>query len=313
MRPITFRLIAACGLALLTYGCGGAGLRPDPNPYALASNVPTAELVACGSRVMGLKTCAIERGRPLSDVQIDVQGYNQGGVLATSEKCEVEFPVRYTGHAQVRVPLTGIARESCIVAVTITPEFPSERDSALVIGALKGFVWVRVTDPGEAWRGFETKIAAGVDTSIEVPAFDGQPNHIMVRGCGAKIDRDGMPEQGVMRVKLSEMPDPGVKGCVYEGAVISKGQALLFSWVVWRHTKDYVPAATPAVLIEGKRLSIAGDPSVSVLSLDGVYRLTSGRTFNFDPARAHVVRALTIGGRNVVGEYDPKGGFRWMR
>jgi hypothetical protein len=260
---------------------------------------------------MGLKTCAIERGRPLSELGVRVQGYGSGAVRVTSDSCEVDYPARYTGSAEVAVPLEGAARDHCMLAVVVTPEFPGERDSSLVIGALKAFVWVHVVDQGEAWQGFEDRLPTGSTTSIALEARPG--DHIMVRGCGAKLDRTAS-EQGVERVKLSELPDPGVKLCAYEGAVLAQGAPpRFFSWLVARHRKDYVEPETPAFELEGDKLTLGGAGYVSVLALDANFQVSGGRQFKMDPAKPHVVRALSISGRNVLGLYEPGRGFKWTR
>jgi hypothetical protein len=311
-RPTTTWAAAIC---LILTGCGGS-LRPDPNPYALKSNVPTAEIVACGGRAVGLKTCAIERGRDLAELDIRVQGYGSGTVLATSDSCQLEYPTRYTGNAEVSVPLAGPAAESCVIAITVTPEYPGERKSSLEIGALKAFVRVRVTDHGASWFGQSDKVPEGGDLALAVPGKPG--DHIMVRGCDAKLDRE-LSQDAALR--LSDLPYPGMKGCAYEGAVDHKdGTRTLFTWLVWRHAKAYVPAPNPEAKLgtydstrgSGFSISLEADPSVSVLSFDASYKLKNSRAVRYDPAKPHVIRALTVGGRNVVGEFE-NGVIRWMR
>ena len=291
----------AVAICLLLTGCGKS-LRPDPNPYALISNVPTAEVVACGDRVLGLKSCAVERGQPLASVPIQVQGYNAGTVRVTSDNCGVEFDVRYAKNAAVDIRMPGLAQETCVLAISVQPEFPQERKSGLVIAALKAFVAIRVLEPGSEWSGHESKIALDADASLVLPS-----GRLLVRGCGAQVDR----ESGG-RLKLSEMPNPGAKDCVYQGVVMGQVNHY-FTWMVWRHAAEYVPAVEPGVSFDGKSVVIQADPATSVIAVDGSYYLANALSVKFDRQKSHIVRTLTIGGRNVVGLYDPKGGFSWRR
>lgn len=304
-RPTTWIV----GLALLLCGCGPV-LRPDPNPYAITSNVPTAEVIACGSRVIGLKACGIVRGQPLATLDLRIQGYNTGTVRVSSDKCGVEFDVRYSGHAPIEVPLSGLAQENCLLAISVQPEFPQEKKNAIVIGALKAFVRVRVLDQDQVWEGFESKVAENGDTSIDVNSASGK---LMVRGCDAQIEEAVQSVDGKVKVPLAKLPKQGVKSCVYEGVVTSELGSVFFTWMVWRHAKDYVPAIVPSVSFDGKRIIIQADPATSVVSVDGEYHLTNALSMKFDRKKAHVVRTLTVGGRNVFGEYDQKRGFQWQK
>lgn len=258
---------------------------------------------------MGLKSCSVVRGQPLDSIRLTVQGYNTGTVRVTSDACGVEYDARYTGGAEVRVPLHGLAQENCLLAISVQPEFPGERDSAIVIGSLKAFVRVRVLDAGDDWRGYESKISEGASASIAVPAAAGI---LHIRGCGAVIDQAVIPLLDAVSVDLP--PLPGVRSCVYEGVILGdNGANTYFTWMVWRHRANYVPPPIPHVAIQGGNLTVMGEPAVTAVGLDGEYHVGQGASMSFDPARAHVIRALTVGGRNILGEYEPGKEIQWKR
>lgn len=306
MKSTTLKAVA---LALILSGCNVA-LRPDPNPYAITSNVPTAEIVACGNRFLGLAACSAVRGEPLSNVKIQVQGYNVGTIRVTSDSCGVDFDVRYAGSVPVDVPIPGVAQENCVLAIAVLPEFPDEKENAVVIGALKAFVRIRVIDKGQDWQWYSNRIAENADETISIDSGDGR---LVVRGCDAQLDRPAVAVEGKITFKLSELPNKGVKGCVYEGAVIGDSSSKLFTVMIWRHTKDYVKAVSPGFTLGADSLALFGENATTVLSFDNTYVVAQSASSKFDPKVKHVVRSLTVGGRNTIGEYDPEKGFTWKR
>lgn len=306
MNRITIRAVA---VAILLCGCGPA-LRPDPNPYAMASNVPTAEIRACGSRAIGLKSCSVLRGEPLDSIKLSIQGYNSGTVRVTSDKCGLEFDARYSMSKEVEVPIPGNAQESCVVAISVQPEFPNERSSGIVIGSLKAFVRIRVIDADQQWTSFASKIQEGSDAFIDV---DSPTSRVVIRGCDSQFDQEVQSIDGKIRLSLSMLPEKGISACAYEGVVVGEERSLYFTWFVFRHSKKYIPAPSPVVSFDGDNILIEGEQAVSVVSLDGSYVVSNAMSAKFDRSTPHVVRLLTVGGRNILGEYDPDGGFEWRR
>lgn len=305
----TTTIIRAVILAILITGCTPL-LRPDPNPYAITSNMPTAEVMVCGERVMGLGSCSIERGKSLSDLEIKVQGYNSGTIRITSDSCGVEFDARYSGSKSIQVPIQGTADSNCLLAISVQPEFEGERESGLVIGSLKAFIWIRVLDPNQEWQWFSSKLSEDADASIEVESDN---TELFIRGCDATIDKTVKPLNGKVKIKLSDLPKKGITGCIYEGVITGEKKSKFFSWMVWKSPLNYVPAVEPDVSFDSDKIVIKGEQPTSVISIDEFYYTQQFGKFFFDKEEKHVVRTITVGGRNIVGEYDPDGGFKWKR
>lgn len=296
------------GLALLLTGCG-ASLKPDPNPYAVLSNVPTAEFEACGSKAQGLKICTLERGRPLNDVGLAVQGYYRGTVRVTSAACGIDQTYRYDKSSLDQVFLTGVVREECLIAIVVAPEYPRERKSAVEIGTLEAFVWVKPVSRDDAHLKYISVIPSDYTARISIPSKSGR---VIMRGCDADVNEQVNAIDGSVTLSLSMLPARGMGRCVYEGAIVTEDKTQWFTWLVWKHSKLYVPASIPVIEEKGGKLLVVADAATTVLSLDSEAKIAAAAKFSFDPAVPHILRALTVAGRNMIGLYDPKGGWRWL-
>ena len=296
--------VTVLGFALM--GCDPE-LLPDPNPYAIFSNMPSAEVFACGKR-MSLGVCDVEKGTELSKVNFGIQGYYEGTARIYSEACGIDYTVRFNQSQSFGIPLPGKLETNCLLAVALTPEYPGERNSGIVIAAIEAFVYLRAIDAQALHHNFISKIPASGADHI---AFDAPKGTLMVRGCGAKLDKP--IEKGLFVLPLSELPALGISRCIYEGVVLNDGPPVFFTWLVWKYADNFVPAAQAKVTQNGNNLEVDADPASFVIALDGQFKNGHKNSFDFDPDTSHVLRTLTVGGRNTLMTFEPKKGWLWNR
>lgn len=304
MSKILLSLVS--GLVFSLMGCRPS-LVPDSNSYSIFSNYPTAEVIACGKR-MNVGSCAAVIGTPLNDINLQIQGYFDGTARIYSEECQLDYTVRFNQSRLFKVPLPGKVKNSCVIAIAITPEFPEERESGIIIGALEAFIRVRAIESEARYFSFVSKIPSESNDKIE---FVSEGGRLIIRGCDAQIDKK--INAGVTTIELKDFPERNVSRCIYEGAVIGSQSNILFSWLVWKYEKNYVTAATPVVEEDGNDIIVSADPATFVLTFDDIKSDGSQASFDFDKTKPHILRAITVSGRNVIGEYTPNRGWRWIK
>lgn len=292
------------GFALL--GCDPE-LLPDPNPYAIFSNMPSAEIFACGQR-MSLGVCSVERGSELSKIGFGIQGYYEGTARVYSEACGIDYTVRFNRSQSFAIPLPGKLETNCLLAVALTPEYPGERESGIVIGGIEAFVYLKAIEPGSLHHNFVSKLSASGSENI---LFTAPKGTLMVRGCGAKIDKP--IEAGQVTLALTELPPMAISRCIYEGAVVGSEAPVFFTWVVWKYADNFVPAAQAKLTQNGDTLEVDSDSATFVVGLDGEFKAGPKAKFEFDPTHSHTLRTLTVGGRNTLMNFDPGKGWVWNK
>lgn len=302
------KLISLLAVATLLSACAGQ-LKPDPVPGALDSGYPTAELLACGKRAVGLAICTIEQGKPLESLNIRVQGYYKGTVQIDSEACEIHTAYRYDNSQVVKAPLSGPATEECAIDFVVSPEYPKESNSGLVIESLKGRVWIRVIPAGAKHFGQNTKIKQGINAYLNIPYQSATPVRVVFRGCNTKFDKQMAPVNGVIRIALHDLRNMfQVESCIFEGTVLG-ATTLRVTWQVWSYAKEFTPLGIPEVKVSGGKLSVKADKAVSIIALDDKYEVSNETEFDFDASKSHILRMATVGGRIVIGEWS--GSWTW--
>lgn len=288
--------------------CAG-NLKPDPVPGAIDSGYPTAEILACGKRTVGLAICTIAQGDPLETLGIRVQGYYKGVVKIDSEACSIHTAQRYDNSSTVKAPISGPATKECAIDFVVSPEYPKDTSSGLVIQSLKGRVWIRVIPPGSSHFGLNTKIRQGLNAFLDIPYSDTTPTRVVFRGCGASYDKTLTPANGKLRVALHDLRNMfRVEDCIFEGAVMGR-TPIRVTWQVWSYSEKFLPLSIPTTRISGGKLYVKAEAAVSVIALDRDYSITNETEFDFDPSRSHVLRLATVGGRIMIGEWN--GSWTW--
>jgi len=287
--------------ALLLAGCAGK-LKPDSVPGALASHYPTAEMIACGTRFVGLGICPVSQGGVFS---IKVQGYYQGTIQIDSERCEIHQKVRYQNNGQVAVTIP--VKTSCLIDVVVSPEYPGDPKSGLKIESLKGRLYMKVLPEGALYFSKSSKVKEGLNASFSFPSDE--PVKLSFRGCGVAFDEEKEPVNGEITVMLRDILYMDMPmDCVLEGAAIGKKVTRL-TWQVWTYDQDFTPLAVPVTELKNKKLTVKAEGPVSVLSLDENYVINNQTSFQFDPSKPHVLRLITVGGRLLIGEWS--GAWTW--
>lgn len=299
------KLLLAVAFLWLT-ACA-SGLKPDPVPGAMDSGYPTAELLACGKRFVGLGICTIEQGKSMSSLNVSIQGYYKGTIQIDSEECDIHETYRYDNSEVVRAPLSGTAKD-CAIDFVLAPEYPKEQNSGLVIESIKGRVWIRTLPKGAAHFGQSTKIKQAINSTLNIP-FN-EKARVVFKGCKTTFDKELTPVDGVIKIKLHDLRNMyQVENCIFEGAVMSASKTLRVTWQVWSYDDGFTPLAKPVATWSGKKLTVKADPAVSIIALDNKFEITNETTFNSDPAKAHILRMATVGGRIVIGEWN--GAWTW--
>lgn len=308
--------------AVLT-ACGSGNVRPDicdgtnPNgcPAASQANYPTAEFVACGKAWHGLGTCFLKRGELLDSVGLAIQGYNRGTIRFVSQDCFIDETLRYENNQRVRIGLSGVSNQSCLLSFVVTPEFDPGQTEGVIIRSFKGHLWLAVREKEDVSVEFISKTPEGGDAEIRIPVGSPGLHRVVFRGCDVGFDEAVEAIDGTISIRLQQViPSIGLKRCILQGGVEDSDRNKFITWMVWGYDKNFVPLPIPVIEIYKNRISIIGDPNVSVISLDEEWKLKNIARFKFDPMTPHVVRLLTVGGRSVFGIWNPdRRSFEWIQ
>ena len=295
-------------------GCSSAKLVQDPSMPAIKANYPTAEMRACGKRWHGLGTCAVKRGDPLESVDFKVQGYYRGTITVESKTCQVSQTVSYENNALVHFSIPGLAAQSCTISVTVSPEYPKRKDEDVVVYSFRGHVHVRVHE-GNLWAGYTLKAAGLWQKTLAINVGGTGPVRVLAAGCGIQYDQNLNLVSGKLEFPLHDAVDRSAPGyCVLSAAVTDpQYEDLLFTAFVARHDPSFAPLAIPAVSIDGDKIVVKAENSVSIVNFDDEFKIAQSGKFKWDKNQAHVIRLLTTAGRSVIGEYTPTGGWKWSQ
>jgi len=296
-------------LTTLLTGCS-ATLRPDPSPVAADSNYPTAEFYVQGKMFQGLGEVSITRGMPLSDIKLEVQGYYQGIIHVDSAICGVSTSWSYADSQRISIPLQGHADQSCLIDVVVSVVYPKRSLNEQLTYEFKGQLLIKVLDLGQAWVGYSTKLGQGKDAKIDVLVKTKNTTRVAFRGCNIGYDKEVQVVNDSIAVSFNEVaPATAEKRCSLEGFVkptYPYSTPTRISWRVWRYDEKFIPLALPYVTIgEYGHLEVTGEPVVSVVALDEVFKIGSSAEFYFTEDQPHTLRLLTIKGRSVVCLYTP--------
>jgi len=293
---------------ILVSGCGGR-VKPDPFPFSVSSNYPSGEFQACGKTFHGLGTCGIQKGQNLESLGVRVRGYFHGSVRAVSKDCNIDETYHYENNSSVLIPLKGPAITSCEVSFVISPIYPEEDKAAFKIGSYEGHLHIKVNEANSKWYGMTTKVPENGHKKVLIPVDDlSSWARVVFRGCGSSYDVEHLVSDGHVSVDInSVVPKLDKQICVLNGFVNYGGSPTRLSWIFAVYSPSFVKLAEPTVYYRKNKIYILADKSVSVISVDEEYDLKSHGTFKAKRDQPHILRALTTGGRSVIGTWDPEG------
>lgn len=309
--------ILFCLYALLLFTASCANIKPDGSLSAVDAGYPTAEFRACGKLWHGIGVCSLTEGSDLSKIDFKVQGYYKGTVKVDSVNCGGSQAIRYVDSQLVDNILSGTPELSCVVTISVNPEFPNQQHQSLVVNGLRGYLSIRLIPAERSWEGYVLKEAGEWKRAWKIYVGESDPVRVSLIGCGKKFDSNITPDAtGYVSVPMDVvLAEVSPQVCLMEGIIISQNyQNKYLSAVIALYQPAYTLLPVPVLKISGNKLSVSGDSTVSVISLDEDYKLASTGAFKFDSTKYHVFRAITIKGRTVLAEYTPTTKvFRWIQ
>jgi len=315
---MVYRFLLFCFFLLMS-GCSTT-LRPDLSLPAAEAGYPTAEFYAGGNLFHGLGSVVAARGSPLSDVNLEVQGYFSGVIRVDSAACGVSESVVYSNSSRVKITLPGVAVASCLLDILVSPSYPEKNNKTNErTYQFKGQLAVKVLGKQDPWIGYSTKLRADGDEPVIIDVGAPGQYHLVFRGCSSKYDEMLRTPSSTIKAQFKAVVPAKNKDphCLLEGFIerVDKwSPPVRLSWQVWRYSSDFLPLPIPSVTAGSwGRVSVEGDPSVSVISLDDEYKVNYKAEFYFDDKAPHTLRVFTVKGRSAVCEYyfDSNEGWGW--
>lgn len=313
LMPLVFFI-----LSIVLGGC--ASIVEDPVfPPALEAEYPTAEVWAC-DRVpdnLGQTSCALPKGSLLNEINLQVATYYKGTVSVVGEACGIRIDKTYDGTKLLPIKLPGILKSNCLLTVTVSPKFPKEEDSGIVIHSLRGHVAVKALGINDkVWSGHAAKIIDPTFNHKVVLWVGGkQEIRVVVAGCGLDAYDQKHQIDGLYEFNTNEIFVPGIgqKTCVLEGVIINRFKDILFTVVVSVYNSDFNPLPVPEIKMDGDEIEVIADDAVSAIAFDDQYEIARSKTFKkIDWSKPHYIRLLTVKGRAVLGIWEPGTGvWQW--
>ena len=289
---------------LLLVGCAGSVVN-DPVLPAIEANYPTAEFRACEKHWLGSGVCRVENGFKYSDIDLKVQVYYRGTLSVTSRDCQLDVHLTYDGTQLIPITIPGTAERDCLISITVSPIYPNNDNDPIRVYSFRGYLALRQLEPEKNWKGFVRKVTG--DFSSQIKIWVGGTNNIrlVASGCGRDepVDLDMELTNGYLLFDLDMVIPGGMlpKTCVVTGFVRSGFPDVLFNVLVSKYDPRFVPLPIPDVKLEGLQIRIISDAAVSVIALNDKFEISNYGRFTIDIGDENFIRALTTGGRSVLG------------
>lgn len=303
-------MVAAFAATLVLTSCGGK-LRPDnASISAIDAGYPTVEFQACGKVWNGVGVCKIKEGDLYDGVNLKIQGYGEGtGTIRVDAKnCELGDTFNYSKSQLVPIKINGRAGKNCLVTFVVAPKYKNQDKSGIVVYPLRGHLAIKVVRDQDDWEGYTLKRTGSWIYNYKVWIGGEGSVRVKMTGCGNTFDQDLPLVQGEVTIPVHRATSyNNVQTCVIEGIVVSpKYQDLFFTFVLVQYSGRYAVIPKPIMEVKGSKVTIKADANVSVVSIGNEYVLSNEADFKFDSSKPVMARALTVKGRNIIGQWNPK-------
>jgi len=287
----------------------------DMSPLAASqAQYPTIELNINKQLYNGLALISLPVGSRWEDLNFSIQGYNEGQVRVTSNSCNLDYSTVYVKNALIRVPIQGEVTKDCVFGVSMGFKLPREKWSGIKVWPIIGWVVVKAVAKDEEWVGTYRKVTGQFLSTWKIKSGDTNPVQVFLNGCGVAYQKMITPKDGIVEIELSEAMTMNTKGiCILDGVLISKDFAnLRLNSAVVQYDPNFVPLSIPVYSLDAKGLYIKAEESVTIIGVDQYFVFQQEGTFTFDEGKEHVVRALTVKGRTILGLYK-EGKWKWLQ
>jgi len=303
--------LALIPLFACVIGCGSR-IKRDDNIPASHANFPSAEFSACGKRFIGLGQCPVIKGEPNDSVKMQIMAYFAGTVRVVSQECQIDSSFRYNGSGFIDIYIPGRGRNNCVISFVVSPEFPKEDKSDIIVHSVEGHLLLRVTDPNGKWVGHSQKVRQGARFQFRIESD--RPANFFLVGCGVEITDRRTPFEGAIEVGTDELGNDAIRACVYDGALIfDDNTEQRFTLAAWYFDPKYLRLPIPIIESNSRSINVLADGTVSIIAFDDQIEISNESRFRFDDTQTHVLRLLTVAGRTLVGDFDPQSGrWKWM-
>jgi len=295
-------------ILVVSLGSCGHKLHQDPQGLtAVQAEYPSAEFSACGKLWHGIGVCSLVEGQPLSKLGLEIQGYYNGSVKIDSSDCNTHMDLPYENSGKIQDFLKGVAKKSCVITFTVSPEYPRQRKQPLAVSGFRGHLRIKVLKAGDSWIGKVFRFPENTLKEWKLNVNETSSVELHFRGCNKSIDLVAAPNaDGIVTLPIHSLIDGQPQTCVVEGLLQSKTyKDLLITIVISNYYSAFKELNLPKVTVVKRGLTISAEPATSVVSVGGQFAIDNKATFEVDLSEEHVVRALTVKGRSIIGTYNP--------
>lgn len=292
---------------LLAVGC--TTLKQDPIPVDTQNaGYPSAEIVVNNTIYNGVAVARIPQGNPLNSLGLKIQGYFSGKLRVTSTDCKVDVNQEYQDSALIPISIPGKAVRDCVFQVSITPVYPHQSNSEVIVSPLTGWFYLRVMAPGESFSSAVRKLSGEWRSDWQLPVAFTLPVRVIAKGCG--FDQEKVISPGANNRVAIHLEDFVLlrtrEVCVLRATVYSQEYStpLELGALIAQYDKSFNPLGNPALSYKNGKIRVVGQEGVAIVSLGSTALYTNDGSFDFVPNKMNVLRLYTVKGRILIGEWS---------
>jgi len=278
---------------------------PDHGPHAYEHNFPTAEFSACGKNFFGIGICDIDLDSDLSSIDFKIKGYFSGDVKITSN-CGFNDVFHYTNNKLISYPVSGKVKQSCLFGILVNPKFPNQDNKPIETSGFKGFLLVSANRSNDLVYDFVTKVKEGMNSKIDIPVSVAYSLRAKFAGCGVSFDSIVEPHDGFVTLYVSNLLSVLSKQtCPLFGGIGTKPTTYV-NWFIQIYDNEFQNISQPEVEIGNNKIKVIAEDSVTAVFVNDGYVYSSIGEFSVDMKNTFIVRAITVGGRSQIGDFNPQ-------